>query len=184
MTVEMPNETRERVTGYISHNVGKGDDAIRSLAQQGHEQVLASIDGLSDEQATFKPGPDDWSVLQTMRHIVAGKEGTARVCAMLARGERPGDVGGEGQDVNQRDEARREKFASLSEAREAAIAAHRELLEFVNTLSADSDMDATYPHQFFGELNCREWAVFQRVHDADHAQQIDAIKASDGFPAS
>ena len=180
---ETADQLRERVTGYIRHNVAKGDDAILALVQQGHEQVLASIDGLSDEQATFKPSADDWSVLETMQHIVAGKEGTARVCATLARGGRPGDIGGEGQDVNKEGEERRGKFASIAEARDAAIAAHDSLVEFVNTLSADTNMDATFPHALFGELNCREWCAFQRVHDGDHGGQIEQIKAAAGFSA-
>jgi hypothetical protein len=33
-------------------------------------------------------------------------------------------------------------------------------------------------------MNCRQWAVFQRVHDADHAPGIGKIKATPGFPVA
>jgi hypothetical protein len=33
-------------------------------------------------------------------------------------------------------------------------------------------------HPFFGMLNCAEWAVFQRVHDEDHAQHAQKIIAA------
>jgi hypothetical protein len=34
------------------------------------------------------------------------------------------------------------------------------------------------PHPFFGPLNASEWAVFQRVHDEDHAQHAQKIIAA------
>ena len=73
--------------------------------------------------------------------------------------------------------------ASLSEARAALDAGHRELFSSVQALTLDVNVDVTFDHPFFGPLNCRKWAVFQRVHDGDHAGQIEKIKAADGFPA-
>jgi hypothetical protein len=39
----------------------------------------------------------------------------------------------------------------------------------------------TRAHPWFGELNCREWAVFQRVHDEDHirhaGKMVEAIRS-------
>jgi len=74
-------------------------------------------------------------------------------------------------------------FGSLEEALAAFQSGFEELLAFVGTLSADSNVEARFDHPFFGPLNCREWAVFQRVHDGDHAQQVEQIKAAPGFPA-
>ena len=75
-------------------------------------------------------------------------------------------------------------YATLAEAVDAAVAAHDELVAFVNGLSDASNTDVTYDHFLFGPLNCREWAVFQRVHDGDHGGQIEKIRAADGFPAA
>ena len=41
----------------------------------------------------------------------------------------------------------------------------------------------TSPHGFFGELHGRAWFIFQRVHDIDHANQVNAIKETEGYPA-
>ncbi|HAC19153.1 MAG TPA: hypothetical protein DCF78_11340, partial [Dehalococcoidia bacterium] len=37
-------------------------------------------------------------------------------------------------------------------------------------------------HTFFGQLHARAWYLFQRVHDLDHAQQIDKNKRDAGYP--
>jgi hypothetical protein len=34
----------------------------------------------------------------------------------------------------------------------------------------------------FGPLNAREWFLFQRLHDVDHAAQIRAVREADGYP--
>ncbi|MCH7801641.1 MAG: hypothetical protein IIC24_08905, partial [Chloroflexi bacterium] len=38
------------------------------------------------------------------------------------------------------------------------------------------------PHVFFGDLHSRAWYLFQRVHDLDHAQQIEKNKQDSGYP--
>ncbi len=184
MATELVDDVRERVTGYIKHNANKSNDAVLDLIHHGHKQMMELVAGLSGEQATFKPSAEEWSVLDTMQHVVAAKIGVARMCEALARGEQPAGIGGEGQDTQKQDGVTGRTYASLAEASDAAVAAHEQLAAFVNGLSDASNTDETYDHFLFGSLNCREWAVFQRVHDGDHGGQIDKIKAAGGFPAS
>ncbi len=185
MATELQSDVRERVGGYIKHNAKKSNEAVLDLVQHGHRQLMDGIDGLSDEQATFKPSAEEWSVLDTMQHVVAAKKGVARMCEALARGEEPGGIGGEGQeeDTQKQDGVTGRTYDSLAEAAEAAVAAHDELVGFVNKVSDESDTELTHDHFLFGPLNCREWAVFQRVHDGDHGGQIEKVMAADGFPA-
>ncbi|MGB2694112.1 MAG: DinB family protein [Dehalococcoidia bacterium] len=174
-------EMADRIRSYIQHNATKSPQAMTELVQRGHDQLFALTDGLSEQQATFKPSADDWSVLETMRHVVAGKRGAARVCTRLAGGDAPSNVGGEGQ-VSTQDGIVGEEFTTLADARAAAQAAHDELVEFIGALSPGTNVEARYRHFVFGDLNCREWAAFQRVHDGDHANQIEKIQAVAGFP--
>ena len=174
-------EMMSRVRSYIEHNAAKSDDAVRDLVQAGHDRLFGVIAELSEEQATFKPSADDWSVLETLRHVVQAKRGVARICARLARGETPGKVGQEGEAATQ-DGIVGEEFATFADARSAAQAAHEELLDFIGSLSPDVSLEARYKHFLFGDLNCREWAAFQRVHDGDHTQQIEQVLAAPGFP--
>jgi hypothetical protein len=177
------DDMSERLIGYIGDNARKDTDAIRALVEKGHAQIMGNLQSMSDEQARFKPAPDVWSALEVMAHVVTTKRGTARISERLARGEVPAGFGGEGEDNRSaQDGIARETFRSVAEASAAAQAGHDALLAFVDSLSPETNTEARYNHFVFGDLNCREWAVFQRVHDGDHAQQLDQIKATDGYP--
>ena len=175
--VTVSDDVRERILSYVKHQVAKGPDGIRDAIQKGHEQLLGSIDGLSEEQATFKSAPDDWNVLEVLRHVQESKRSIARRCVALAGGETPAAIGAIGTIAQ-------EPFSSLADARSALDSGHQELLAFVGTVSSETDVEATYPHPWFGPLNGLEWAAFQRVHDGDHASQIDQIRAAPAFPAA
>jgi hypothetical protein len=183
MTTETQSDMVERVKGYIQHQAAKDDSIMLKLAEEGHAQLLDETDGLSEAQAVWKSAPDEWSVLDCMQHVVAAKKGTARLCHALAAGELPKGLGGEGEEVQKQDGVTGRTYESLTEARDAAMTAHAELLAFANGVTESTNLEARYDHFIFGALNCREWAVFQRVHDGDHAQQIAKVKASEGFPA-
>jgi hypothetical protein len=172
----------DRVTGYIRHNATKEPAALRALVQQGQAQLTGLLDGLSEEQAAFKPATDDWSVRELLRHVIAAKRGVARICERLAAGERIAGTGREGDE--QDGMMGRREYASLAEARAALDEAHASLLAFIDGPLAAANTETRFPHFIFGELNCREWAVFQRVHDGDHANQIQQIRAAPGFPAA
>ena len=184
MAAEAPNDLRERVGGSVRHNAEKSNDAIRDLVQQGHEQLINSIAGLTVEQATFKPSAEEWSVLETMTHILEVKVGVVEICEALARGELPEPASAELNDKRMRDGFSVPTFAKPEEASEAAVKAHEGMVAFVDSLSYATNTEITHDHSFVGPLNCREWAVFQRVHDGDHGGQIEKIKASEGFTSA
>jgi|FLYL01.1.fsa_nt_gi hypothetical protein len=174
MTTEQ-QELAERVRSYVKHQVSKGPDAMRDVVQKGHEQVMGLLDGMSEEEAAFKPAPEEWSTLEVLGHVLQAKRRTAQLCAELAKGNpspiRPQDVDSGRVDV-----------ASLAEAKALLEEAHRQVIAVIDAVSPETDRDTTFEHFIFGELNCEEWAVFQRVHDGDHAQQIEQIKASPAYP--
>lgn len=183
MTTVMPEDTAARVRSYIQHQGSKEPAAIRALVQESHDKLMRILDGLSEEQAAFKPSPEEWSVLQVLDHVVAAKKGTARLCVALSKGERPGPTGGEGE-LRAQDGVTGRHYETLAEAREAVDAAHGELLAFLDGFPEDANTTARFPHFIFGEVNCKEWAAFQRVHDTDHTNQIEQVTSAAGFPKS
>ena len=172
--VTLPDEERDRLVSYITHQGAKEPAAIAELVGKGHGQLLDVINGLAEAQARFKPAPDVWSVLEVLEHVVGAKKGTARVCQALAGGETLSEL--------PRGEAG--ALPSLPQARSELAAAHDELLGFLAGLSSDANVEKQFEHPVFGPLNCKEWAAFQRVHDGDHAQQIEQVRAAPGFPAA
>lgn len=180
----LPDGVRERVVSYVKDQVEKGTAAMTESVQTGHDQLLSLLEGMSEEQAKFKPSGESWSVLELLQHVVTAKRGTARLCAALARGETPRNIGPEGEESSYQDGITRASFRSLAEAYAAVQSAHGELLAFIAGLSPEADLDTRFKHFLFGALNCQEWAVFQRVHDGDHARQIEQIKAAPGFSSA
>jgi len=170
----------ERVGGYIRHNATKDAEAIRALVQQGHEQLTGLLDGMTEQQAAFKPGPEDWSVLELLRHVISAKRGVARTCSLLARGEPVAGLGREGDE--QDGMMGRRTYSSLAEGREALEEAHQQLVAFMAGEMARAQLELTLNHFLFGDLNSVEWAVFQRVHDGDHSNQIGQITSATGYP--
>ena len=180
----LPDDVQERVGSYISHQAVKAPQALLEIVQKGHEKLLGLVDGMSEAQAKFKPADDVWSVLEVLDHVVTAKRGVARTCVTLARGETPRGIGEEGQEATAQDGITGKHFSSITGARSAAEEAHAEMIDFIIGLSDDVNLDARFKHFVFGPLNCREWAAFQRVHDGDHAQQIEQVVAADGYPAA
>ena len=50
-------------------------------------------------------------------------------------------------------------------------------------LPEDAPLGSTAPHGTFGDLHCRAWYIFQRIHDADHVTQFRSIREAPDFPA-
>ena len=57
--------------------------------------------------------------------------------------------------------------------------------QFSNVIDGLPEPPAFEPrpaHPFFGPLHSRAWFMFQRVHDLDHVNQVNAIKEGRGLP--
>ena len=52
----------------------------------------------------------------------------------------------------------------------------------VASLPEGGNLDSTWEHPFFGQLNFKEWIAFQRLHAMDHVQQMQKVKAHPDYP--
>ena len=78
---------------------------------------------------------------------------------------------------------RGEPYTAIADARADVEKAHQEMLSFIDNSLPKANLEVRFHHFIFGDLNCAEWAAFQRVHDADHSAQIEQIKTAAGYPA-
>ncbi len=103
--------------------------ALREAVGQGHQQLLATANDLSLEQAKWKPGEDEWSVLENLQHVAAGNKNTARQCEALVRGE-PVERHADNEDAAREywDQLMGRPDASLADARVDSDAGHAELI--------------------------------------------------------
>ena len=165
------DDVRERVLSYIRHQGGKSREAIIALVSVSQADLLGVVSNVDERTAARQPAPDEWSLRELFRHVVSAENGVASIVEGLARGVRPpGD----------------RKAGSMVEDSSAALLvgrlrlANERLLAVIAALPAEPDTAAVSAHPFFGDLNCLEWAAFQRVHDADHAQHARKILAAVG----
>jgi hypothetical protein len=178
----VPDDEVTKLVSYLKYQAEKEPEAIREFVQGSHDSLLGILDGITEEQAAFKPSADVWSVLEVLDHVVTAKREVCRLCTGLASGKTYDGVGPEEERATVQDGLSRVHFESLDDARSAAETEHAGLLAFIDGISPETNVEARYKHFIFGALNCREWAAFQRVHDLDHRNQIEQVKAAPGYP--
>lgn len=171
------------VLTFIKDSAAKPPSGIAAAVQEGHDYVLRNIEGVTDAQAAWKPAPDEWSILETMAHIVTVKRVTVALTTHLGAGNMPPGFGPHLEKEESQDGVTLAKFETIVEARESAQSAHDELLALIEKLDG-MDTDTRFRHFFFGPMNAREWACFQRIHDGDHFPQLESVRLSPGFPAA
>jgi hypothetical protein len=169
----------ERVRSYLVSQAEKKTFAeLRPAVEEARAGLYAAVEGVSEEQAAFRPasgeGEDAWGIAEVLRHVIQSQEGVAlRVRALAlgdpARGSTPGRLVGRAD-------------ATLPELIRDLQAANFALDHAVGSVEGRERLDTTAPHPFFGDLNCRAWFLFQRVHDIDHTRQIEKLKADPAFP--
>ncbi len=179
----IPEATFAYASSFIRETAHKSASEIAAAVQQGQDAILRTIEGLTDGQAHHKPSPDGWSVLDTMAHIVTVKRICVALTTSLAAGQLPPGFGPHFEEERAQDGVTVVRFDTLAEAREAAEAAHNELLALIAKID-DAGVEIRFKHFFFGSLNAREWAVFPRIHDGDHGPQLARIREAADFPAA
>ena len=179
MTTDAQRAEFERIHAYLSGQGEKYDcAALWRRIVAARLELLDALDGVTDEQAAFKPSPDDWSIREVAQHILKSSRGTRGLVQRLAAGEGPGA----GDD---------RVFETPHEATDVPIQSLRDELlhDGLAWAAATEDLpprpalEPTAPHMMFGPLHARAWYLFERVHDIDHANQVKAVKAAPGYPA-
>ena len=172
MTLDNPEF--ERIRGYlVGQAESKGWDDLWPRVVGPRAELLDEIARVSEEQAAFKPSPDEWSLSACVQHALQASKGTLELIEGMAAGGRPD------RDPDPPLDPADVRFADL---RRDFIAHSSEFAGLLGRLPADPNLEVTSPHQFFGELNSRGWFIFQRIHDIDHHNQIKAVKEAPGYP--
>jgi hypothetical protein len=171
------DDARQRLVSYLGHQASKDVPALLGLIDEQRARLLVLLDGVSKEQADFRPAPDQWSIADVLRHVIAAEEGVALIVESLARGVVPEGQRALGSHIPDEGQPLAALVGRLRAAR-------RDLLERVQAWPASPDLATTFEHPFFGPLNCKGWLAFQRLHDADHIGQLEQIKAAAGYPTA
>jgi hypothetical protein len=139
-------------------------------------QLLDSLSDVNDDQAVFKIDENEWSILEVLKHVLTSSGNVAKLVEALANGEsRPAD------DI---EPPRESTDLSISEMRDLLLKDSVAWGAVTDRLPEPPSFEIEAKHMFFGDLHSRAWYLFQRVHDLDHAQQIDKNKQASNYPES
>ena len=164
----------DRVRGYLVGQAERRDwHELWPRVVGPRTDLLDEIAGVSEEQAAFKPSPDDWSINECVQHALQASQGTLELIEGMAAGGRPD------RDPDPPLDPADVKFAAV---RSQLIEHSSEFAGMLGRLPAEPNLEVTSPHMFFGDLNSRGWFLFQRIHDIDHHNQIKAVKEAPGYP--
>jgi len=158
-----------RIRSYLQAQAAKlTPTEIAAKVRADSEQLRAAAAAANAVDVTRRPAASEWSVNEVLKHL---HEASARVnrsiLAAALRGEQPGPI--------------RDSIEQTSEVRTpgewvAAIMAEREeLFAAIAGLDGTEHLAIRWDHPFFGDLNWREWLLFLRLHDLDHAGQVRGI---------
>jgi uncharacterized damage-inducible protein DinB len=144
------------------HIIGKVEEAMG--------QLRAAATALPPARFNAAPAPGEWSANEVMAHVVeAGRHFGGAIVRVL-----DGQAPGQPRDAAAHDTTPRplaEWWALLERDRGA-------LFTRVRSVHPMSRLEATIPHPFFGALNWRETLLFMRLHDLDHAGQLQKVVAA------
>ena len=133
--------------------------------------LIEEITGVSDEQAEQLPGTDfreesDWGIAQVVHHVITDSYKTLSTIESLANGI----------EVSRRPVSELSGRETLSELVPFLLDASEHLTTVRKWITEQPDLESTAPHMFFGELPCKAWFLFLRLHDTDHLNQIKTLK--------
>lgn len=169
-------ERLERAKAWVQKTTAAPDDEILDHLAAVRREFLARLDGVSEAQANFSPGPGQWSISEVIRHMAHSNSGVAGLVRALAAGA---GLEGEPKMGIVPDSA-----GSFEADRATLEKSLDDLQQSFEPLRARPNLDATYKHPWFGHLNARQWFVFSIVHLRAHVDQLDRIKRAEDFPAS
>ena len=169
------DETTQQALAYIRHQASKGLAGLRVLAERTAADCGRCLEGMSEEQARFKPG-DEWSVKEVLDHLIYS---TARTVIEPIR-----DLGG-GKVPRPftPDDSDGRAMQSIQELRQEMGRLLEEAVVLVGSRPAGDMPQATWEHPSLGPLDIKELIALHRLHVMDHVQQIEKIKVDPGYPA-
>lgn len=157
---------QERIRGYLQSQAAKLSIAeLTEKIRADMEQVHAALEAAPTDCFTERPVQDDWSPNEVAAHLTATSKSVADgICAVLDHGAQPERVPDRMQGTDTVYDAAG-WWKQLKDDREALFAR-------VARAKGDEYPEITWEHPMFGQLNWREWLLFTRLHDIDHARQL------------
>jgi hypothetical protein len=171
---------------------------VVKLLLDSQKEYLGALEGLTDEQWSYKPSPVSWSVGEVAEHIMLTEAALfSAVEKALAQKPNPdweSKTAGKADFIERVMPNRQRKAQAPVEVRpsgklkrEEVIARYKQqrarVLEFAQ--KTDLPLKAhTLDHPFpvFNTLSAYDWLIYIPLHNVRHNKQMAEVKASSGYP--
>ena len=162
----------ERIRSYLQAQAHKL--TIPQLADKVRgdmEQVREALEAVPASSFSERPAQGEWSANEVAAHLTSTSAALAGgIRQVIETGATPA---GATDRIEPTDEER-----SGEEWWQTLLADREAILERARSASGDEHLDVKWNHPMFGDLNWREWLLFTRIHDLDHARQLQSIAAA------
>jgi hypothetical protein len=166
------------------------------LLNRSRQTLLDAVNGVTENQARWKPAPDRWSILEYAEHLAVSDDA---LVALIKRSlSTPAQPETEAQRRERETKIRETpiprganhapemlqpggRFASLAEAVAAFLAARERSLEYARTTQEDIRSHFT-GHSVLGPLDGYQWLMGNARHAETHAGHIRELRAMPEFP--
>jgi DinB family protein len=168
------------------------------LLQDSQKEFLTLVEGLTEAQWNYKPGPDRWSVGETAEHIVLAEAGlfagVQRAVAAAPNPDWEAKTRGKTEFLEKAMVDRSHKAQAPEPIVPHGKLTHQEVIERYKigraktlkfaeeTEVALKEHTAEHPFPIFGTLSAYQWLIYIPLHNMRYDQQIAEVKASPGFP--
>ena len=172
-------------------------EAFWNEAQSNRTRLLKEVDGLSQAQFDWSPAKDEWSIGEVIHHVTLAEVNIGKLTTRLLREAevagtlRPRQKGdmhfetfrapGRGPVPAPRliwPQGGRPREGLLEDIRATRERSRRSF----ERVAAIDPRPLVWKHEFFGDLHLGQYWTIVRVHDPQHIEQIQKIKAAPGFP--
>ncbi len=164
-------DEQARIRGYLTAQGAKlSPEQIIGKVQEAMARLREAAAAVPAVRFAERPAPQEWSANEVMAHVVEAGRHFGGAIVRILDGQPPGTP----RDVAARDTTPRplDEWWGLLERDRTA------LFQRVRSAHPMARLEATIPHPFFGALTWRETLLFMRLHDLDHAGQLDKVAAA------
>ena len=163
-------------------------DQLLASLHAGRGELLAAVEGLTDEQASIKPADGGWSPLECAEHVAIVetllfrrlRAQSVEVPEELSREREPllyARLATRGRKVEAPEPTRpTRRYTTLGEAVGAFLDARERTVRWLEKCDFDLRRRAV-EHPLLGQASAYEFILIMAAHPARHAQQIQEARA-------
>jgi uncharacterized damage-inducible protein DinB len=153
------------------------------------DELIKEIESLTEDQIRAQPGADQWSMLQTLQHLVLAERGMraseTELRANPVRDQlRPGKLINVVRDILERDVLVKVPHPSLEPDGKAALGdllelwdqERQKMRDLLESVSADNPETVAFSHPAAGPMTAAQALDLTLVHLRHHRRQIDRIR--------